>query len=106
MFFKSYYSGYRERNKEKGYVVNVRFNSIQSPESMNRLLSISPIISNDTGFDGSSRYTPQTKRKHFDNDFEDTANRKVQKLDNPVSSKRKRDDNDLEEQQIKRISLF
>ena len=57
---------------------------------------VSPIISNDTGFDGSLRYTPQTKRKHFDNDFGDTANRKVQKLDVPVSSKRKRV-NDLED---------
>ena len=71
MFFKSYYSGYRERNKEKGYVVNVRFNSIQSPESMNRLLGVvSPIISNDTGFNGSLRYTPQTKRKRFDDDLQ------------------------------------
>ena len=89
-----------------------------------------PFWSNDTGFDGSSRYPPQTKGKHFDNDFGDTAKRKVQKLDIPsslkrkrvndledfpnkvqkldvpVSSKWKRDDNDLEEQQIKRISLF
>ena len=72
MFFKSYYSGYRERNKEKGYVVNVRFNSIQSPEIMDRLLGVvSPVISNDAGFDGSSKYTPQTKQKQFDNALKD-----------------------------------
>ena len=55
----------------EGYVVNVRFNSIQSPESMNRLLGVLDI--------------PNSLKRKRVNDLDFSY--KVQKIDITVSSK-------------------